>query len=262
MSSGPKTTTTNTSNTPWSGIQGPLYNLYANTESLQQKEFFPGQSFIPRNEWEHAADEQRLGNALYRMPGQIGQAQDAWGGLLGAMDVGNNPYVNNMMDVNAQNVTDAFQRNILPSISDEFQTGGGLGSNRYQIAQGLAAEGATKALAQANAQTQMDAYGKGLEAQKYALGYAPQMLSLGNEPGNIMEFYGQGLRDDETKMLMDDMARFEQAQQAPFDLLDFQNRMLQGGMNFGTQTSTGANPNYRSPLQTALGGSMMLLPFL
>ena len=43
---------------------------------------------------------------------------------------------------------------------------GQLGSSRQGIAEGLAARGTQEALANANAQTMMDAYGKGLGAQQ------------------------------------------------------------------------------------------------
>lgn len=256
------TSTTVQKSDPWSGVQPYLTQMYQDVSNIPDAEYYPDKTYVPRTGLEHTSDQMRMAQALGTMPGQIQQTQDAWGGLLGSMDVANNPYVNNMIDQQAQTVTDTLQNEWLPSINDSAMAAGQMGSSRHGVAQGEALGQASKALANAAAGTQLDAYGRGVEAQKYALGYAPQMLDLGMKPASVVDYVGQGQRQDQSQELSDQIARWNFNQSQPWDRANQTAQILQGGMNFGTQTSTGPNPYERSPMQDALGVGSLLMPFM
>ena len=103
------------------------------------------------------------------MPGQIYDAQRAQSFALNSPDAANNPYVQNMMQSNQFMANRNLSENLLPMIDSGAVAAGQMGGSRQGIAQGLAMRGTQEALANANAQTMMDAYGKGLGAQQGAL---------------------------------------------------------------------------------------------
>ncbi len=245
-------TTTQTSE-PWSGQKPYLTQSYGDIANLQEQQFYPNQTYVGRNPLEYAADAQRLTHAQQVMPGQVQEAQDGWLGLMNSLDVGNNQYVNGMMDANARSMTKNLTQQVMPGIRNNSISNGQYGSSRQGIAEGMAIQGAQDALANSNAATQMDAYGKGLESLATGLEFAPQMLNLGLQPANITEFVGQGIREDQSQALADDMARWNFAQSEPERLVQLQSQLLNGGMQFGTTTGTSPNPYQRSGFQDALG---------
>ena len=249
-----QTTTTE----PWSGLKPHLSKSYGEIGGLKQQQFFPQQTHVDRNNLEISADAQRLAHAQQTMPNQIAQAQDGWLGLMGSLDVGNNPHVQGMMDANARSMNKNLTQNLLPAIRANSAGHGQYGSSRQGIAEGLAMQGMQDSLANANAATQMDAYGKGLESVSSALEFSPQMLNLGLQPANITEFVGQGLREDASMDLADQMARWQHTQSEPERLAAARAQMLNGGMTFGTSTTEGANPYKRNGFQDALGTASAL----
>lgn len=240
-----------TTTKPWKGQEPYLKQSYKDIAGLQEQEFYPNQTYVDRNSLETGADAMRLAHATDTMPGQIQEAQSGWLGLMGSGDVGNNPWVNNMLNANSDAMSRNLTQNLLPGIrGNSIQVGQG-GSTRQGIAEGLAMQGMQNSLAQSNAQTQLGAYGQGLDSIANALEFSPQMLNLGLQPANITEFVGQGIREDESRALADDMARFEHYQNEPERLVSTQANLLNGGSSWGTSTTK--NPYSRSPIQDVLG---------
>jgi hypothetical protein len=99
-----------------------------------------------------------------------GMANQNYGFLSNAADVANNPYVQNQLGANKQQVTQALNEQWLPTVNQGAQEVNALGSSRQGVAQGQAMERAAQQLANANASTMLSAYGQGLGAQQTALG--------------------------------------------------------------------------------------------
>ena len=118
-------------------------------------------------------------------------AQNNYGFLSNAADVANNPYVQAQLAQNASNVTDQLTNQWLPQVNSGAQQVNALGSSRQGLMQGQAVGDAAKALANANANTQMNAYNSGLAAQQNALGSLGSLQTGIANPANTMLGAGQ-----------------------------------------------------------------------
>ena len=230
------------------------------------REFYPNQTFSPASPLTQAG---LYGSAAAggQMLGMGDSMRNSWERGLNASDVANNPYVNSMMDVNAQKVNQNLQRNLMPGIQQGAVQSGGMNNSRQGIAQGVAMGDTQQGLANANAQTQLGAYGQGLSHEQAMMGQAGNIQNAYLNPWQVMGQAGQGIESYQQKAIDDDMARFN------FDRNDADMRLNSliaqlGGMKYGTQTGTNSqmNPNYQSPLMTGLqtaaglGGMAMGIP--
>jgi hypothetical protein len=149
---------------------------------------------------------------------------------------------------------DTLKNQMLPQLQSGAQQVNALGSSRLGLAQGQAMGDASKALANQNATTMLNAYGQGLGAQTSALGQTGNMLSNLLAPGQTVEQYQQRALDDSMK-------RWEFAQNEPWQrmgnvgsLLDYLKPL---GIQTGNMVGMESTPNegYRSPWQSLLGGA-------
>jgi hypothetical protein len=136
--------------------------------------------------------------------------------------VGGNPYLDQVFATSAQNVTDQFNRNILPSIRAAGVQSGMYDSSRRGIAEGLAAGEAQKNLAQLSANIYAPAY----ESER-----SRQMQAAGLQQEAQQDYYNrllqganlyQGGYENERQRQMQAAGLQQEAQQ------DYYNRLLQG----------------------------------
>lgn len=245
---------------PWEGVQPYLKNMFstaANQFSQGGPQYYPGQTYPSRDPLQDQAQQLNLNYATNSMPGQIYDAQRAQSFALNSPDAANNPYVQNMMQSNAFNLNRNLQENLLPSVRGGALAAGGVGGSRQGIAEGLAMRGTQDALANANAQTMMGAYGQGLDAQGRALAMAPQSMNLGMMPMNVMSqvgAYNQGI--DQTA-LGADMERWNYNQNLPWNTLNNYNSLLSSTPWGSSSTSTASGGGGgSSPIAGALGGGL------
>jgi len=241
---------------PWDRQKPYLMDIYdtANRLSMQSPvQYYPGQTFAGRDPLQDQAQNLGLNYATSSMPGQIYDAQRAQSFALNSPDVANNPYVQNMMESNAFMANRNLAENVLPQLKLGAMASGQVGSSRHRgIAEGLAARGTNEALANANAQTMMDAYGKGLTAQQGSLGMSPGLMKMGMEPMNVMSQVGAYNRGIDQEALGSDIQRWDKNQMLPWENLQRYNSFL-AGSPMGSEAASGGS----SPLGTALGiGSM------
>jgi hypothetical protein len=217
--------------------------------------YYPGQTFAGRDPLSDQAQNLKLNYATSSMPGQIYDAQRAQSFALNSPDAANNPYVQNMMQSNQFMANRNLSENLLPQIAGGAVASGQMGGSRQGIAEGLAMRGTQEALANANAQTMMDAYGKGLGAQQGALALAPQTMGMGMQPMDVMGQVGQYNQGIDQQALSADMDRWNYNQQAPYDALNFYNNIVQGNNAWGSSTT--AEGGGSSPIAGALGGGLL-----
>jgi hypothetical protein len=211
------------------------------------------------------------------------QAMGNLGFLSNAADVANNPYAQNIL---AQNQATANQSlaQMMPSVNQGAQSVNAMGSSRHGLAQGQAVADTTRNLLNTNAQMMGSMYGQGLGAQQNALGQTGAMLGNLGMPSQFMQglgqSYGQGaalqgqgagmlgqagqtVEGYQQKALDDAMQRYAYQFQEPWTRMQNIGGLANYFQPYGTQVSSGSsnstqpNPNYKSPLQTAMGiGSM------
>jgi hypothetical protein len=227
-----------------------------------------------------------------QMGGYLGQQQQNYGMLSNAADVANNPYVQQQLAANRQQVGQAFKEDWLPAINQGAQQVNALGSSRQGIAQAQGMERASQQLANTNASTMLNAYGQGLNAQQGALNQTGNMLNnltmpgqamgqagaqLGNaatlqgQAGGYMQtgataqgnaaaanmLGGQTVEAYQNAALQDQISRYNWMFQEPQQRIQMATNMASAYQPYGTQTSTGTapNPNYMTQQQAGLYGA-------
>ena len=256
------TSTVYTNADPWSGVQPQLKNLYANTEALGQtpSEFYPGQTYADMNPLTKEGIASNLGFAQNYFPGMYNQGLNSIYNQLGAVDVGNNPYVQDMNQVAAnqftrasneaiQNMVSQFRSGVLPGITNDAVMNGGLGGSRQGVAQGLAIQGLGNNvanmiqsgqgdLANMYAQTNLGAYGQGLQAVNSALNMMPEYAQLGLLPGQIYQQAGGMFGDLQQKAIDEQQANWDFYQNEPWQRLANMNAIYSGATPYAKQSST------------------------
>ena len=218
-------------------------------------QYYPGQTFAGRDPLSDQAQNLRLNYATNSMPGQIYDAQRAQSFALNSPDAANNPYVQNMMQSNQFMANRNLQENLLPAIQSGAVASGQLGGSRQGIAARTGRRGTQEALANANAQTMMDAYGKGLGAQQGALAMAPNIMGMGMAPMDVMGQVGAYNQGIDTQALDADMNRWNYNQERPWDAVGRYNAIVQETTSGGRIRQVMVEES--NPLAGALGGGLL-----
>jgi hypothetical protein len=256
------TSTVYTNADPWSGVQPYLKTLYGTTAALgnQPTKFYPGQTWANMDPLMQQGINSNLGFVNQYFPGMYNQGLNSLYNQMNAVDVGNNPYVQDMNQVSANQFTRAsnqaiqdmvsqFRNGVLPSITNDAVAAGGLGGSRQGVAQGLAIQGlgtnvqnmiqsGQSDLARMYAETNLGAYGQGLQAANNAIGMMPQYSQLGLLPGQVAQQAGGIYEGYQQKAIDDAMARWDFAQNEPWQRLSNMNAIYQGATPYAQQSST------------------------
>ena len=224
---------------PWEGQQPYLKDIYAQTGGL----YGSGMGYTPYSGPRVAglSDIQRQGMETgYQNILSGNTPAQAAGGMLnktlqGDYLGGANPYLDQVFATSAQNVTDQFNRNILPSIKTAGVQSGMYDSSRQGIAEGLAAGEAQKNLAQLSANIYAPAYESERGRQIQAATLAP---SLSNWDAQQLMGLG-GIEQDMTQRELDAMQQYwNEYQQAPWSRLGSYTTNVMGMGSPGGTTST------------------------
>lgn len=238
-SGGGRNTTTVQKADPWEGQQPYLKDIYAQTGGL----YGSGMGYTPYSGPRVAglSDIQRQGMETgYQNILSGNTPAQAAGGMLnktlqGDYLGGANPYLDQVFATSAQNVTDQFNRNILPSIKTAGVQSGMYDSSRQGIAEGLAAGEAQKNLAQLSANIYAPAYESERGRQIQAATLAP---SLSNWDAQQLMGLG-GIEQDMTQRELDAMQQYwNEYQQAPWSRLGSYTTNVMGMGTPGGTTST------------------------
>jgi len=255
--SGGNTTTVQKAD-PWEGQQPYLKDIYAQTGGL----YGSGMGYTPYSGPRVAglSDIQRQGMETgYQNILSGNTPAQAAGGMLnktlqGDYLGGANPYLDQVFATSAQNVTDQFNRNILPSIKTAGVQSGMYDSSRQGIAEGLAAGEAQKNLAQLSANIYAPAYESERSRQIQAATLAP---SLSNWDAQQLMGLG-GIEQDMMQRELDAMQQYwNEYQQAPWSRLGSYTTNVMGmGTPGGTTSTTQAGAGGFSPTGM-LGGAAL-----
>jgi hypothetical protein len=255
--SGGNTTTVQKAD-PWEGQQPYLKDIYAQTGGL----YGSGMGYTPYSGPRVAglSDIQRQGmETAYQNILSGNTPAQAAGGMLnktlqGDYLGGANPYLDQVFATSAQNVTDQFNRNILPSIKTAGVQSGMYDSSRQGIAEGLAAGEAQKNLAQLSANIYAPAYESERGRQIQAATLAP---SLSNWDAQQLMGLG-GIEQDMMQRELDAMQQYwNEYQQAPWSRLGSYTTNVMGmGTPGGTTSTTQAGAGGFSPTGM-LGGAAL-----
>ena len=257
-SGGGGNTTTVQKADPWEGQQPYLKDIYAQTGGL----YGSGMGYTPYSGPRVAglSDIQRQGMETgYQNILSGNTPAQAAGGMLnktlqGDYLGGANPYLDQVFATSAQNVTDQFNRNILPSIKTAGVQSGMYDSSRQGIAEGLAAGEAQKNLAQLSANIYAPAYESERSRQIQAATLAP---SLSNWDAQQLMGLG-GIEQDMMQRELDAMQQYwNEYQQAPWSRLGSYTTNVMGmGTPGGTTSMTQAGAGGFSPTGM-LGGAAL-----
>lgn len=140
---------------------------------------------------EKAAQEYQ--NAIPMLKDIQGTAMGNYNFLSNAADVANNPYVQDMLKLNSENVNQALTESWLPALGKGAMQVNAMGNDRLGIAQGLTGQRAGQELSQANRQMLMDSYNTGVGAQTNALGMTGAMQQGALAPGSAYGLAGGAL---------------------------------------------------------------------
>lgn len=199
-------------------------------------------------------------NAVLGATGQQQQvannAGNATNFLLGpALDVNSNPYLQSAIAAGVRPIQENLVESTLPAIRSEAATTGNFGSSRQGIAEGLAAKGASQAIADTSARMASDAYNTGIGAMQNAIQLSPQTMANYLTPGLTMSGVGD-VRQGQAQALLDQQASdFSYNQLAPYltssDLL-----AAAYGIPGGSTTASATGP--RNSVLGGIGGGASL----
>ena len=181
-------------------------------------------------------------------------------GLTGAMDVQNNPYLNQAISAAVRPIQESYTDagGVMSQIRTNAGQAGQVGSSRQGIAEGLAAGRMAQAQSDVSARIASDAYNKGQETFQKTLTFAPQAMEAGMTPVNWLssvgaqkENLGQANLDYEANARMWGL-------NAPWIPLQNYAGIVYGGSapsTSATSTSTGGGAQ-RNPIGQAAGAGL------
>jgi len=229
---GDEKTTTTSSQQPWEGQQPYLRSLYqkALTARDTHKSYYPGETYVTRQADQLAAQNQVRGlagdNALVGMAEGQSNATMA-GDYFGQSPAdAENPYLDAAFNRSADNLGQAFTRNVLPSIAARYSASGQVGSPDELAAYGRAQEGLSEGMSDLAVNTYMPAYEnqanrrmQAFEGERNRQITALQMAPALNESrfygANQMNAYGAEDQQDRQSLVDSWIARYEYDRDEP-----------------------------------------------
>lgn len=276
MSSGSKNQTTTTQVQIPDEVKPLLSDYFSRANSLSQQpsNYYTAQTYGGQRV---ADPTQMQRNGIGDM---WGQTANAYGRLDTAANqlsntangqyLNSNPYLDTVVNNSLGDITRNYQQAVAPGTDAAFARAGAFGGSAWQQAQDsnkrtLADQlGKTSAsmrygdysqerqnqLASANNLAGIAGMGQGLATNLYNMGTNQQQLDQNQLNGLLA-----GWTDQQNV----NQQNFTNQQQAPLQQLGILGNAINIGMGGASQSTTGPNPNYRSPLQTAIGlGGMVL----
>lgn len=246
-----------TTTAPWEAQQPYLRAGFEQAYQLSKKpaQMYQGDLIAGKTDADTQA-ENYLSSYAGTLAGQSDQNLNAlnWATGAGNLDVGNNQYVQGQMAANTNRLYQDFGDKTVPALRSNFGQAGQIGSSRQGIAEGLAAQGVSRAAADSNAQILGDAYGNALGAYSSALAQAPALMQAGVLPGTLLGTVGQSQRGFTQDQIDQDAARWDfQQNEEQARLNQF---LSQVGGNFGG-TTTSTIPGRSGSLLGGLAGGAL-----
>ena len=152
-----------------------------------------------------------------------------------------------------------YQDAIAPQTDANFARAGAFGGSAWQQANERNQRGLGEALGNTSSAMRSGNYQNERQNQMQAYGLLPSVSQSGmGVAQNMYNMGAQGQAQNQAQLSAAQQAFIEQ-QQAPVNQLGILGNAVGVGMGGAGQSTTGASPNYRSPLQTALGLGALFL---
>lgn len=172
----------------------------------------------------------------------------------GAIDVGNDPAVQNAVTASTRPITQQLTESILPALRSGATGNGTYGSSRQGIAEGLASGRASQAVGDTASKLVETARESNVRAQLQALGLLPQTIQAQTAPATTTSAVGDVRQGQTQAEIGSDVSNFNFDQYAPF-LQSKEILALLTGIPGATTVSTGSVPPAPSHLTQALAGA-------
>ena len=232
MSGGSKTQTTTNQTVIPEEVKPLLSQYLSQAQTLSQQ---PGS-----NELMRTGANQAWGQANNAYSG-IDAARQGLMGVAAGDGYNQNPYFDQTVQKSMGDITRNYQDAIAPQTDANFARAGAFGGSAWQQANERNQRGLGEALGNTSNAMRSGNYSQERQNQMQAYGLLPQVSQAGM--GVAQNLYGMG----------------QNVQNQSANQLGILGQAVGVGMGGAGQSTTGANPNYRSPLQTALGlGSLFL----
>lgn len=229
-----------TDSKPWSGVQPYLKHGFGTARS--QLDTALGQGPVGMSPWTTQGLNQIIATA--QQPGNATQTALATltGTAGGDYLAAGNPYYQQAYATATRPMIDQWRSEIAPGIDSAFSAGGRLGSGQYALARNRSEDTLARALGDVAAGMGYQMYDDERQRQMQAAALAPGFQDLDAERliNAGQAFQGQQMYE----------------QQYPMDMLTQYMNMLQGGLSFGSTSSTSKQPVYSNPASSILGGAL------
>jgi hypothetical protein len=232
----------------------------------QQPTFYQGQTYVSPSQQTMTALQQQEQLAMQGSPA-LQQAQQSYLQSLGGLGatasgqfLNSNPYQQQMMQAATRPLEQQFSNQVLPSISSLYSKSGRLGSGSMQQALGQATEGFGRALGDVTSNLAGQQYQAERQLQQQAQGQLGQMAQLGSQiygqqflPSQQLAQIGAAREQIAAQPLQEDIARFNFAQQLPYQQLGGYLSSVYGNPMGGYGSQTTQSPTNR--VGNVLGGA-------
>lgn len=196
--------------------------------------------------------QQSPNNMLMRLGANdaLAQSQNAYSGIdaarQGLMGVtqqtpGQNPYLDQVVNKSMGDITRNYNEAIAPETNANFARAGAFGGSAWQQANERNQRGLGEALGNTANQMRYQDYGDTQNRQMQAYGLLPSVSAAGQSVAQNLYGIGQNVQNEGANQL------------------GILGQAVGVGMGGAGQSTTGANPNYRDPFQTALGLGALFL---
>lgn len=174
----------------------PYAEPYARDVLWKAGDIYADQGFAPAPDpLVLSGRESMLEYGVGELPELTEAAQKSW---MSGLGLEQNPYLDDMVSAAQKDLIQAYQRDVLPYISDSAQASGGYGGSRQGVAEGIASEGLEEALGDVSTKIRGDAWRDMLGQQKSAWSAAPAMAGLGFLPAQTQLDVGGMRTQDQT----------------------------------------------------------------
>ena len=244
----PKTVTSK--NEPPAWLQPYFKDLVGNASAASKKPFeqYGGDFIAPEN-----ADQTSAYAAIrQRAMGGDPIMDTANSSFQRLMAGGSNPELQNMIDASSRDVTDKFQKSIVPSLAGQFASGGAFGGSAYQQQMGQAQQGLAQELGDISSGYRFNDYNAQQDRQLQGLGLAGSLSNAQYNGANQLLNIGNQQQQTGTANNQAQYMEFLRGQGWDAQQLGLLGQAL-GTAGGAYSNQTNPNPNYQSTGQQ-LGG--------
>lgn len=219
---------------------------------------YPGAKPVGFDPMTLAGQNLLAGNAMQGIGASNALNQGVQYGMTGAMDVNNNPYLQNAISAALNPLTKSFSDagGVMSTIRSGAQGAGQYGGTRQGIAEGIASGRYAQQVGDTASQMASDAYNKGQDTFQKTLAFAPQAMQASTLPAQWLSAIGaqnEGLNREINQYNADSRMWDLNAPWLP--LQNYANIIYGGGSSQASSTMSGGGSGATGALGGAAGGA-------